>query len=78
MTEFLDVPDNFICNCQHHQRCHVDSGGQCDHRSCGCLIFDPDRNATVIAAVRFMPEAPQPQLKAIPETDRWLERKDLE
>jgi hypothetical protein len=32
----------------------------------------------MIVAVKLIPEIPQPQLETIPETDRWLERKDLE
>ena len=77
LIEFPNVSEHFICNCGHHSRCHAE-GGRCDHRSCWCLIFDPDRNARMIVAAKLIPEMPQLQPENIPETDRWLERKDLE
>jgi len=37
-----------ICICGHHRRCHFQSG-RCEHRTCGCLIFEPDADAETIA-----------------------------
>ena len=40
---------SFICVCGHHSRCHLTGGGRCEHRTCACLIFEPDANAETIA-----------------------------
>lgn len=87
MTEFPNVPEHFICRCGHHQRCHVDSYGQCDHRSCECLIFEADPSASFIGTIRApltiirasrTGTIPNEGLTGTQLADNWATRRDLE